>query len=214
METDKKLYQQSAEPIVIPEGWRDRSARIISNVFSPPLIALACIVVTAHAAKADSSLWWIFMFIALLIIPPTLYILSLVHSGAVSDFHLSRREERAKPLLVIFTYASLVFVVTYLLNAPRLMIIVTGIALIQILLVFLITLRWKISGHCTSAAGLSFLAIALYGEPMIPLTLMIPVVAWSRIRLGRHTLYQTIAGSFLGAATVTGILYITGSLSI
>jgi len=91
---------------------------------------------------------------------------------------------------------------------------VTGIALIQILLVFLITLRWKISGHCTSAAGLSFLAIALYGEPMIPLTLIIPVVAWSRIRLGRHTLYQTIAGTFLGAATVMGILYITGSLSV
>ena len=87
-----------------------------------------------------------------------------------------------------------------------------GVALIQILLVFLITLKWKISGHCTSAAGLSFLAIALYGEAVIPLTLIIPVIAWSRIRLGRHTLYQTIAGSFLGAVTVIGILYLTNSL--
>jgi membrane-associated phospholipid phosphatase len=37
----------------------------------------------------------------------------------------------------------------------------------------------------------------------------VPVIAWSRIRLGRHTISQTLAGSFLGAATVIIILYLT-----
>jgi membrane-associated phospholipid phosphatase len=209
MGTEKKIYQQASEPIVLPLDWRDKSARVISNLFSPPLVALACILVTALATKSESSLFWILVFITLLIIPPTVFILSLVHKGKISDFHMNIREERALPLFAIFAYAALIFLVMYLGGAPRLMLIVTAAALLQILLVFIITLKWKISGHCTSAAGLAFLTIALYGENVIPLTLIVPVIAWSRIRLGRHTISQTLAGSFLGAATVIIILYLT-----
>jgi membrane-associated phospholipid phosphatase len=212
METEKKLYRQQSEPIIIPLDWRDKSARVVSNVFSPPLIALSCIIITAFAAHSESKLFWISTFIALLIIPPTLYVLTLVHKGKVSDFHMSKREERAQPLLVILAYVALVFFMMYLGRAPRLMLIITTVALVQILLVFVITLKWKISGHCTSAAGLAFLTIALYGESVIPLTLIVPLIAWSRIRLGRHTFYQTLAGSFLGASTVIAILYVTNSL--
>jgi membrane-associated phospholipid phosphatase len=212
MGTEKKIYQQASEPIVLPLDWRDKSARVISNLFSPPLVALACILVTALATKSESSLFWILVFITLLIIPPTVFILSLVHKGKISDFHMNIREERALPLFAIFAYAALIFLVMYLGGAPRLMLIVTAAALLQILLVFIITLKWKISGHCTSAAGLAFLTIALYGENVIPLTLIVPVIAWSRIRLGRHTISQTLAGSFLGAATVIIILYLTNVL--
>jgi len=212
MGTEKKIYQRTSDPIILPLDWRDKSARVISNLFSPPLAALACILVTALATKSESSLFWILVFIALLIIPPTVFVLTLVHRGKISDFHMNIREERAKPLFAIFTYAALIFLVMYLGGAPRLMLIVTAAALLQILLVFIITLKWKISGHCTSAAGLAFLTIALYGENVIPLTLIVPVIAWSRIRLGRHTISQTLAGSFLGAATVIIILYLTNVL--
>lgn len=208
METEKKYYQETTDPIIIPLDWRDRSARLISNLFSPPLIALACIVVTALATRSESSLFWILVFIALLIIPPTIFVLTLVHRGMVSDFHLNIREERAWPLFAIFAYATTVFLVMYLAGAPKLMLIVTAAAILQILLVLVITLRWKISGHCTSAAGLAFLTVALYGENVIPLTLIVPIIAWSRIRLRRHTISQTLAGSFLGAATVIIILYL------
>jgi membrane-associated phospholipid phosphatase len=169
-------------------------------------------LVTALATKSESSLFWILVFIASLIIPPTVFVLTLVHKGKISDFHMNIREERARPLFAIFAYAALIFLFMYLGGAPRLMLIVTAAALLQILLVFLITLKWKISGHCTSAAGLAFLTIALYGENVIPLTLIVPVIAWSRIRLGRHTISQTLAGSFLGAATVIIILYLTNVL--
>jgi len=212
METGKKLYQQPSDSIIIPLDWRDKSARIISNLFSPPLIALSCIIITALATQSESTFFWILIFIALLIIPPTAYVLTLVHRGKVSDFHMNIREERTRPLFVILAYVALVFLVMYIVGAPRLMLIVTAAALIQILLVFIITLRWKISGHCTSAAGLAFLTLALYGENVLPLTLIVPVIAWSRIRLGRHTFPQTLAGSFLGAATVIIILYLTNAL--
>lgn len=212
METEKKLYQETPDPIIIPLDWRDKSARMISNLFSPPLVALACILITALATESESALFWIVVFIALLIIPPTVFVLTLVHKGKISDFHMSIREERAQPLFAIFAYATLIFLLMYLGGAPRLMLIGTAAALLQVLLVFVITLKWKISGHCTSAAGLAFLTIALYGENVIPLTIIVPVIAWSRIRLGRHTISQALAGSFLGAATVIIIFYLTNVL--
>lgn len=212
MATEKKIYQETSGPITIPHDWRDRSARVISNLFCPPLLALACIVITALATGIESSLFWISVFICLLIIPPTAYLLLLVHKGKVSDFHLNIREERAHPLLIILAYSVLVFLVMYFGGAPRLMLIVTAVALIQLLLIFLITLKWKISGHCTSAAGLAFLAIVLYGESALPLSIIMPLIAWSRIRLGKHTISQTLAGSFLGAGTVVIILYLTNVL--
>lgn len=212
METDKNLYQPAAEPVLIPLDRRDKSARIISNLFSPPLIALASIIITAQATENNSALLWILIFIGLLIVPPTLYVLWLVHKGAVSDFHLNKREERKLPLLVILGYTSVVSLVMYVSGAPRLMLVATAAALIQLIFVLIITLRWKISGHCTAAAGLSVLAVALYGETLLPLNLIVPVIAWSRIRLGRHTLTQTLAGSFLGAVTIVAILYTTNAI--
>lgn len=212
MQTDKKLYQHTAESVLIPLDRRDKSARIVSNLFSPPLIALASIIITAQATENNSALSWIFIFIGLLIVPPTLYVLWLIHRGTVSDFHLSNREERTLPLLVILANTALVSLAMYVSGAPRLMLIATAAALIQLMFVLIITLRWKISGHCTAAASLSVLALALYGESLLPLTLIVPAIAWSRIRLGRHTLTQTLAGSFLGATTVVAILYTTNAI--
>lgn len=212
MATNKNFYQQSSDPFLLPLDRRYKSARILSNLLSPPLIALASLVIAAEAEESESALLWILMYIALLLIPPILFIVWLVHRGVVSGFHLNTREERTQPLLVILAYASLVSLLMYIGGAPRLMLIATAAALVQLIFVLIITLRWKISGHCTAAAGLSVLALALYGESLLPLTLIVPVTAWSRIRLGRHTLAQTLAGSFLGASTVILVLYTTNTL--
>lgn len=212
METEKNLYRQSSETILVTLDRRDKSARMISNFLSPPLIALASIIITAQASESESALLWIFVYVALLVLPPTLYILWLVHRGEVSDFHLNIREERTQPLLLILANTALVSLAMYLAGSPRLMLIAAAAAIIQLIIVLVITLRWKISGHCTAGAGLSVLAVALYGEILLPLLLIVPVIAWSRIRLGRHTFAQTIAGSALGVVTVVLILYTTNTI--
>jgi membrane-associated phospholipid phosphatase len=107
---------------------------------------------------------------------------------------------------------AVVFLVMLLLGAPKLILIVIATAVLQLFFMLLITLRWKISGHCTAVAGLVVLALALFGENLLPSTLLIPLVAWSRIRLKRHTPAQTVAGSFMGAVIVSTLLYFTNIL--
>jgi len=212
MEINKSYYTRFSEYVIISPEWKDRWARIISGVLSPLSIAIAAIAVAGYAINDESALTWITLYILLSILPPTIYIMYLVRKGIVTDFHLNVREERKKPFQLMTANTAVVFLIMLLLGAPKLILIVIATAILQLLFMLIITLRWKISGHCTAVAGLVVLTLALFGENLLPLILLIPLVAWSRIRLKRHTLAQTIAGSFMGALIVSTLLYFTNIL--
>ena len=209
MATNKSYYSRITDSIFISESKRDNTARIISIIFSPPLLALATIIVTALALESDSVVYWTLLSIVLFIGVPVLYVYSLVKRGHITDFHMKVREQRTWPLIMILAIALAVFSVLYFGGAPRLLLIISAVAIIQLMMIVLITLRWKISGHCTAASGLAVLVTALFGQVLLPVFLLVPVVAWSRVRLDRHTLYQSIAGIVLGLVTATSILYFT-----
>jgi len=212
MEINKSYYTRFSEYAIISPEWKDRWALLISGMFSPLTIAIAAVAIAGYAINDESVLLWITLYIALTILPPALYIMYLVRKGTVTDFHLNLRKERTKPFLLMTINTALVLLVMLLAGAPKLILVVIAAAVIQLSFMLLITLRWKISGHCTAATGLVVLALALFGEILLPLTLIIPLIAWSRIRLKRHTIAQTAAGIFLGAITVTTLLYATNYL--
>jgi membrane-associated phospholipid phosphatase len=212
MEINKSYYTRFSEYVIVSPEWKDRWARIVSGILSPLSIAIAAVAVAGYAINDESALSWIALYIALSILPPTLYIMYLVRKGIVTDFHLNVRKERTKPFLIMTANTAVVFLVMLLLGAPKLILIVIATAILQLFFMLLITLRWKISGHCTAVAGLVVLALALFGENLLPSTLLIPLVAWSRIRLKRHTPAQTVAGSFMGAVIVSTLLYFTNIL--
>jgi membrane-associated phospholipid phosphatase len=212
MQVNKSYYTRFSEYAIVSPEWKDRWARIVSGILSPLSIAIAAVAVAGYAINDESTLSWIALYIALSILPPTLYIMYLVRKGIVTDFHLNVRKERTKPFLIMTANTAAVFLVMLLLGAPKLILIVIATAVLQLFFMLLITLRWKISGHCTAVAGLVVLALALFGENLLPSTLLIPLVTWSRIRLKRHTPAQTVAGSFMGAVIVSTLLYFTNIL--
>ena len=81
---------------------------------------------------------------------------------------------------------------------------------LQAILFLLITLRWKISLHCAAAAILAELLLIYFGPMAAPFAMSVPLIAWSRLYLRRHTLAQTIAGASLGIAILTLTLFIYG----
>ena len=209
METNKRYLARDSEGILLHPGGSQKAAKWVSGLFSPPLMAVVAIFLAAENIKGESAYLWAVLYVVLSILPPTFYIFSLVRSGEVTDFHLNIREQRTKPLTVILINTLAVIFVMIIAGAPKLMLIITFAGLLQALLVLLITLRWKISGHCTAAAGVAVFSIILFGEMFIPALLLVPLIAWSRIRMECHTFAQTVAGSLLGAVTVLSVLYIT-----
>jgi membrane-associated phospholipid phosphatase len=87
---------------------------------------------------------------------------------------------------------------------------IAGAYLAQTTLILLITLRWKISVHTATAAGVTVAVWQTLGSIAVPFALTLPLIIWSRVKLGRHTLGQTLAGTALGASVFLTALLLGG----
>jgi membrane-associated phospholipid phosphatase len=180
----------------------DALANTLSSVASPPVLSAAMMAI---AASMDGSVQaWRFaaLYIGLAIATPILYLISLLRRGTVSDLDVQIRTERWRPLLAAQLGMGIALGIFIARGAPPLMIALAGGLLAYTTLAFTITLWWKISMHSAAAAAIAALVVTQVGAPAFPLLAGIPLMAWARIRLKRHTLAQTIAGAALGCAAL------------
>jgi membrane-associated phospholipid phosphatase len=203
------LETKSDVPIIntclpfVPLTWDRKIARWISRLASPPLLAAFGIFLVALQSGQRDTWFWASLSILLSILLPVLYILFLVKTRRITDFDVYRREQRFWPYLFTLScgITNCVFLAIY--TAPTLLLILALAGVAQTLLMFIITFWWKISAHAAASASFAMLTWLIGGSAFATSFILIPLVAWSRVRLHRHTLGQTIAGSILGLAVFT-----------
>lgn len=178
----------------------------VSQIGSPPLTGAVAVLLVTYALATNAAWGWAGFYLLATILLPCLYIIWLVRKGHVSDFHLPIREERIRPLLFSLTTAVAAWGILSQAAAPAPLRMLAGVNVIQAIIFFLITLRWKISLHTATAAIMAQLALAFLGTSALPLTVSVPLIAWSRVHLQRHTVAQTIGGACLGIAILTPAL--------
>ncbi len=199
-----------AYPTFDTPSWDKRLAWWISNIGSPPVMAVLGLLLCAYAAAMPSAWVWAGFAILFTIMLPALYIVWLVRQGKVTDFDLIVREQRIRPFMVTTASTLITWLTLRQAAAPPPLVILAGAALAQTVLMMLITLRWKISSHAAAAAGLAVVAWMIIGQAAAPLFLSVPVIAWSRVRLSRHDLLQTVGGALLGITTMAAAFYLGG----
>jgi len=187
--------------------WLSSIAYWVSQIGSPPLTGAATAMLISYMLATSVAWQWAGFYIGATILLPCIYIIWLVRRGQVSDFHLPIREERFRPLLFSLMTAVAAWGILHYADAPAPFQMLATVSLIQAILFFIITLRWKISLHCAAAAIFAQLALTFLGTSAVPLVLSVPLIAWSRVHLRRHTVAQTIAGACLGVAIVTPALF-------
>lgn len=178
----------------------------ISQIGSPPLTGAVTALMIGFTIATPPAWRWTWFYITLTILAPCAYIIWLVRVGKAVDFHLPNREQRIRPLQLSVVTAIITWLVLYQVAAPRLLQMLATVNVVQTAIFLLITLYWKISLHCTAATILSELAFALFGASAAPLTMSIPLIAWSRVHLERHTVAQTVGGVLLGVGILTPAL--------
>lgn len=176
------------------------AARIVSRVGSPPVSVCAAIVITASQAALATTLPWAVVQITLSVLAPFLHVIWLVRRGEITDIDVQLRKQRMGPLLVTVGCTGLAWAGLWIGRAPGLMVWLAGGIWFQGLLILGITSRWKISVH-TAAAAAATTWISLLIDTPLPVLLTVPLVSWSRVRLRRHTVAQTVAGAALGFIT-------------
>ncbi|MGI6367998.1 MAG: DMT family transporter [Anaerolineae bacterium] len=195
-------------------SWSQRTATILSR-FLAPHYTLAMGLALLGLNDPDGwrhGLKWV-AFIGLLSLLPLLGVFTYaLRNGTISDWHISDRKQRLKPLLVAagLLFGSLPAVLLYLFEGPSVLFTAAVAALGLIVVNLIITAFWKISQHVSATALVTTLVAANLGLPLALGLLLIPLVAWARIRVAAHTPLQTVAGAATGATVALITLAVLG----
>jgi membrane-associated phospholipid phosphatase len=187
-------------------------ASLTSNILNPFLVGAAVIFLLSFESTASTAdgLKWSFIVIGTTILPVFLVILYLVHKDKVTGIFVRVRQQRNRvyALAVLCTLAG--SLVLHFLEAPLVLVAAIVATLSSVIIFMVINFRWKISLHTAFAAGSATALTLVYGAVGAVAAIMLPPVAWSRIELEQHTVWQTIAGALLAAVIVVVVFHLFG----
>lgn len=178
---------------------KTKLAIFISRLFDPIIEAPLILWLAARLTVTNLSWQKIYLislfFISLL---PALCFLFFLKKKIITDWNVTKREERYG--IFSFTFLSIVICLTtfYLLNEKVLLLFYLKLFL-PIIIFFLITFFWKISGHMLVNTMFILLTYLYYNKSIILYLaiILLLLVGWSRINLKKHTLAQVVCGSLL-----------------
>ena len=196
-----------------------RAARVVSVVFSPLMIPTYCTIMAMwltplNAVPENTRFVASAVVMALTCLFPLMILFSMMRLGRIKDLDVSDRRQRFRPMLYIFVCYVLATIYMWNISAPLWLVLYYVSGCVTAVLMMLISLRWKISGHGAGMGNMAGMIIAFieggYGEyDMLPwlctIIVLCGVVGTARVILHRHTLAQTYAGTIL-SAVITAVM--------
>ncbi len=110
-----------------------------------------------------------------------------------TNWDISDRKKRIIPLLVLLVVVGCIYAVLVRVADPRIASLF-GAFFIWIVGFFVLTLKIKLSGHVAILTWVFCHLIAWFGYVLLPIGIVIPILAWSRLALKRHTVLEVIVG--------------------
>ena len=174
-------------------------AHFVSAFVSPPIMAIVATVsfslwspIGLGLLSAPLSIMLCFLLFSLFPFLPVFY----YYRKNVIDLYISKKEART-PFFVfaIFSYASAA-VLFFFTGTKIILLLALGYTLVTGILM-VVNLFWKVSIHCAGVTGPIFALIFVFGPNVLPLSLIIVLLGWSRIKLKNHTFFQTVVGTLI-----------------
>lgn len=181
-------------------------AQIISFLFNPVLLLVFVPLFLVYKTTDNvitAMAWTGYTMIFLLAM--TFFIIYGVHKKIFSDMDVSKRAQRPLLFAVSLILSLMYLFGLYFLDGPMILFIVIFGIIIGIFVVSLVNIRIKASIHVATTAALIVALSVVYSGYYLLLLLVIPLVAWARVRINRHTLQETIVGGALGILLSLGI---------
>jgi hypothetical protein len=186
-------------------------SRIISLAKGFSFLGHPLILGTAYVAWMSflnlprSQAWYITLAVVLtLTLPITVHNWRKLKSGAYANFDVSDQNQRKGFYHVAIGLFLALILVLWLMNVPKEVIYHTLLVLGMVGLMALVNRKIKASLHAAIALFITVNCFALGIFPGIGITFFSLAIAWSRWRLGRHSLNEIAIGSVFG--TVVGLL--------
>jgi len=183
-------------------------ANFISIFVAPPTMAIVATVsfslwspIGLGLLSAPFSILLCFFCFAFV---PFLSILYFYRKNVV-DLYVSKRKTRTPFFLIAITSYSVAAIIFLVTSTKIMFLLALGYVVVSIILM-VVNLFWKVSVHCAGVTGPIFSLIFVFGINALPLSLIVGLVGWSRIKLKNHTFAQTFVGTLI-ALTVGLVEY-------
>lgn len=178
-------------------------ALIISYILNPILLfaPVPYILVYRATLNFNLSLFWEFFTLIFIVIFMG-FVLAGIKIGYFSDFDVSNRTQRPVAFGFALILSALYIFSLFSLQAP-LILFIAIITLFAGLIVMEIVNRFtKASVHVGVVSAFATSLFLVYGGLFSFSFLLIPLLAWARIKTRNHTKQQTIIGAIVGMAII------------
>ncbi|MDQ0862522.1 phosphatase PAP2 family protein [Arthrobacter globiformis] len=194
---------------------KNRVARTITEALQPPItVALLLLLSPAMEPGFPGTVWFGAVAVLFVCVLPLAAVVVLVRMGKVTDRHVSDRKQRF-PVLAMSVVSLLAGLgVLLAINAPYSVIVVVLAIVGGVMVLAVISLFWKISGHAGAIALTTVITVLILGAPWIPLLLLIPAVGWSRVVLRAHTVAQVVVGALVGGGVTAALWWLLRELLV
>lgn len=180
-------------------------AKGFSFLGHPLILGTAYVAWMSFLNLPRSQAWCITLAVVLtLTLPITVHNWRKLKSGAYANFDVSDQNQRKGFYPVAIGLFLALILVLWLMNVPKEVIYHTLLVLGLVGLMALVNRKIKASLHAAIALFITVNCFTLGVFPGIGITIFSLVIAWSRWRLGRHSLQEIAIGSVFG--TVFGLL--------
>lgn len=198
---------------------QEKIARVISIVFHPVLVPTLGMILLLQSGFYFSMLTWEAKRFILLVVFFSTCILPLLAVSVLAinprfDINMPRAADRVLPQLAAALFYYLGFVLLGRVAIFPVFKLFMLASVLVIVLLLLISFKWKVSNHMAAVGGLSgvFFAFSFRNGinpvyALLTLVIVAGLVGTARLALNKHNIWQVIAGYFLGFAVLYGAVY-------
>ncbi|MGW0436618.1 phosphatase PAP2 family protein [Micromonospora sp. NPDC003197] len=183
-----------------PRPTAHRIASVITEAFAPAVLAgLLPLVIALHAStNLLAGLGWAALAVFFSAVIPYGIIWLGVRRGQLTDHHIGVREQRRKPLLLGLVSVLVGLALLLVLGAPRPLIAMIVVIFGVVLILAVVNMFWKLSGHTAVASGSATVLVIAFGPALLAAFVIVVAVGWSRVQLRAHTPTQVVTGFIAG----------------
>ena len=183
-------------------------ARIISFLLSPMVVSFPALYLLVDKVTNNNIYalkWTIISYFFIFAV--AIFVIACVLLGIFSNFDVSKREQR--PLLFSFVglMALFYFIFLFVFNGPKILFVVIFAVVLGLIIVSIVNQWIKASMHVAIISSIIFGVAIIYGGAYLLSLSLIPVMAWSRVKIKKHTPLEATIGGILGGL-LTIIMYI------
>lgn len=185
-------------------------AEIVSLIFGPVtfLLLMPYLIVYRQTLSFPYSLKW-GIFSAIFIFIGIAFLITGRIKGKFSDQDLSIREERERFYIFALVLGFLYLAAALIFKGLLFNLSIASLGIFVAIVIFTVINKFiKASIHMAAACAFITSMLIFFGINSLFLVWIIPLVAWSRIALRRHSVPELIVGGLLGTLITVGTFFV------